>query len=209
MARSNPAKNWNSARKHLRADPVMRRIIARCGPCGLQPRRDYYPFLCKAIFNQQLSGKIAKILFNRFCVHFPRKQPTPRRTIELLAEGDKVRRASGLSKQKTKYLLDLARHFSDGRIPVRKLSRMSDDEIIELLTAVHGIGRWTAEMFLIFVLNRPDVWPVDDLGIREAFKRAYKLPDRLKPKDLTHRAEHWRPYRSVATWYLWRSLDAK
>src|SRR5438552_1470364 len=203
----NSKANWVAARRHLNTDPVMSRLIKSAGPCKLAQRRDYFPFLCKAIFNQQLSGKIAKILFARFCAHFPRNTPTPTRTIELLSRGEKIRRAIGLSKQKQKYLLDLARHFDDGRIPVRKLSRPSDDEIIESLTAVHGIGRWTAEMFLIFVLNRPDVWPVDDLGVREAFKRAYNLPDRLKPKDLTDRAEHWRPFRSVATWYLWRSLD--
>jgi DNA-3-methyladenine glycosylase II len=184
-------------------------IMNRVGVCKLAAQTAYFTFLCKAIFNQQLSGKIAKILFGRFCDHFPRKRPTPKRTIALLSgRGDKVRRACGLSRQKRKYILDLARHFADGRIPVRRLPKMSDDEIIECLSAVHGIGRWTAEMFLIFVLNRPDVWPVDDLGVREAFKRAYNLPDRLKPKELTDRAEHWRPYRSIATWYLWRSLDA-
>jgi DNA-3-methyladenine glycosylase II len=186
----------------------MCQLIDRIGACKLAAQTGYFTFLCKAVFNQQLSGKIAKILFGRFCAHFPRKRPTPKRTIALLSRGDKVRRACGLSRQKRKYILDLARHFADGRIPVRRLPKMSDDEIIECLTAVHGIGRWTAEMFLIFVLNRPDVWPVDDLGVREAFKRAYNLPDRLKPKELTDRAEHWRPYRSIATWYLWRSLDS-
>src|SRR5437773_434594 len=183
-------RNWTIARRCLRRDAVMCRIMKRVGACKLAAQPDYFMFLCKAIFNQQLSGKIAKILFGRFRGHFPRKRPTPKRTIALLARGDKVRRACGLSRQKRKYILDLARHFADGRIPVRRLPKMSDDEIIESLTAVHGIGRWTAEMFLIFVLNRPDVWPVDDLGVREAFKRAYNLPDRLKPKELTDRAEH-------------------
>src|SRR5437868_6835998 len=129
------SNSWSEARKHLRTDPVMRGLIARCQPCALARRRDYFPFLRKAIFNQQLSGKIAKILFERFCSHFPRRRPTPKRTIQLLAKGEKVRRASGLSRQKTRYLLDLARHFKDGRIPVRRFSRMSDDQIIESLTA--------------------------------------------------------------------------
>jgi len=202
------SNGWVEAHNHLNADPVMRQIIKKAGDCKLSRRTDYFPFLCKAVFNQQLSGKIARLLYGRFAAHFPKKKPTPPRAIGLLSQrGDRFRRACGLSKQKQKYLLDLARHFNDGRIPTRRLASMTDDQIIESLTAVHGIGRWTAEMFLIFVLNRPDVWPVDDLGVREAFKRAYKLPSRLKPKELTNRAEHWRPYRSVATWYLWRSLD--
>src|SRR5262245_27022785 len=103
--------NWASARRHLRTDPIMGSIIKRVGPCKLAPRKDYFTFLCRAIFFQQLSGKIVKILFGRFCAHFPGKRPTPKRTIELLSRGgEKVRRASGLSKQKRKYILDLARH---------------------------------------------------------------------------------------------------
>jgi DNA-3-methyladenine glycosylase II len=202
--------NWKAATRTLSTDPVMAKIIRCVGPCRIQRRRDYYPFLCKAIFNQQLSGAIASLLFSRFCEQFPNRRPTPARTLELLdRRGEKIRRACGLSRQKQKYIVDLARHFANGKIRSRHLARMSDDQIIECLTNVHGIGRWTAEMFLIFVLNRPDVWPVDDLGVREAFKRAYSLRARLKPRDLTDRAEHWRPYRSVATWYLWRSLDVE
>src|SRR5439155_23472225 len=109
--------NWSAARRHLNRDPVMCRIIKQSGPCKLARRRDYFPFLCKAIFNQQLSGKIAKILFARFCEHFPRKTPTPQRTIQLLSRGHKVRRAVGLSKQKQKYLVDLGRTFPTAESP--------------------------------------------------------------------------------------------
>ncbi len=112
----------------------------------------------------------------------------------------------GLSRQKRAYLIDLADHFVSNKIATRKLSRMSDDEVIEALTKVKGVGRWTAEMFLIFVLNRPDVWPVDDLGVQEAVKKALKLPARPKPKELMLLGDRWRPHRSLAAWYMWRSL---
>src|SRR4029079_19084850 len=110
----------------------------------------------------------------------------------------------GLSRQKAKYLLDLARPFQNGEIPTRRLSSMDDEACIEFFPRVHGIGRWTAQMFLMFTLNRPDVLPVDDLGLREAVRDVYKLPKRPTPKEVVERGEIWRPYRSVATWYLWR-----
>ena len=116
---------------------------------------------------------------------------------------EEVRRV-GLSRQKRAYLIDLARHFVDGEIPTRSFAGMSDEQVIESLTRVKGVGRWTAEMFLIFVLNRPDVLPVDDLGLRESARRFYKLPARPRAKELTALGEAWRPWRSIATWYLWR-----
>ena len=203
--------NWNSARAHLSSvDPILRRIIRRVGPCTLAPRpqRQYFETLCKSIYTQQISTKIAAILYARFCEQFPRKRPTPPGVIEFLTNGhvDLIKRC-GLSRQKRAYVLDLARHFADNEIPTRRLHRMSDDEVIEALVRVKGVGRWTAEMFLMFVLNRPDVLPVDDLGLREAAKRAYRLKERPKAAELRAIAEKWRPYRTVATWYLWRSLS--
>jgi DNA-3-methyladenine glycosylase II len=206
MSKSN---NWSAAQRHLsRAHPGMKRIIRRVGPCKLRRRRDYFPILCHSIFAQQLSTKIANILFARFQKLFPRGRITPARVIRLLdARADREKlKGVGLSRQKRAYLLDLASHFVRGEIPTRKFARMHDEEIIESLTKVNGIGRWTAEMFLIFVLNRPDLWPVDDLGLREGIKRLNKLTDRPKAKDCIPHGDCFRPYRSIATWYLWRSL---
>jgi DNA-3-methyladenine glycosylase II len=198
---------WSEATRYLRrVDPILRRVIDRVGPCTVTPRRDYFVVLCKAIFNQQLSTIVAATLFGRFRDLFPMRRPTPGLVIQML-EGSGAAasmRACGLSRQKAAYLLDLARHFQNGEIPTRRLSSMDDEAVIEALVRVHGIGRWTAEMFLIFTLNRPDVLPVDDLGLREAVRDVYKLPQRPTPTEVIERGEIWRPYRSVATWYLWR-----
>ena len=122
-----------------------------------------------------------------------------------LREGDEETvRSCGLSRQKRSYILDLAERFHAKQIPSRRFSRMSDDQIIESLTQIKGIGRWTVEMLLIFGLNRTDVWPVDDLGLQEGVRRAFKMAERPKAKEIVHFADAWRPYRSVATWYLWR-----
>jgi DNA-3-methyladenine glycosylase II len=201
------AADWSRAITHLRrADPAMRRIIRRVGPCTLAPRRDYFVVLCDSIYSQQLSVRIASILFDRFCAAFPRKRPTPRRVIELLNSNGQALARCGLSRQKRAYILDLAQHFIDGRIPTRKLARMSDEQIIDALLCVNGIGRWTAEMFLIFVLNRPDVWPADDLGLQESYRRFFKLKSRPTRKQLVPLGDRFTPYRTVATWYLWRAL---
>jgi DNA-3-methyladenine glycosylase II len=202
--------DWSAARRHLRRDPVLAKIIAAVGPCTLKPRRDHFVVLCKAIYSQQISTKVAAVLFGRFRRNFPGLRPTPRRVIDFLNNSDAgnegALRGCGLSRPKKSYLIDLATHFVDEKIPSHRLSRMSDDEVIESLTAVKGIGRWTAEMFLMFTLNRPDVLPVDDLGLQTAVQRAYGLKDRPKADELRKIAEGWAPYRSVATWYLWRSL---
>ncbi len=198
-------RDWSAAERHLRrADPVLRSIIRRVGPCTLERRRDYFVVLCKAIYAQQLSTTVATVLFARFRDEFPGRRPTPARVLSLLNGDEKVQRRCGLSRQKAVYLKDLARHFVDGEIPTRRLATMDDQAIIDSLVRVKGIGRWTAEMFLIFVLNRPDVFPVDDLGLREAVREAYGLPERPSAAELTERGELWRPYRTIATWYLWR-----
>lgn len=200
--------DWSDACRHLsRADSVMARIIKHVGPCTLIPRRDYFNILCISIFNQQISTKIAAILFNRFRDEFPHRRPTPARALKFLKEADAFKRC-GLSRQKRAYLIDLSEKFIGRKIPVRQLSRMSDEEVIETLTQVKGIGRWTAEMFLMFTLNRPDVLPVDDLGLREGVKRAYTLRERPDAKKVRQIAERWKPWRSVATWYLWRGMAA-
>jgi DNA-3-methyladenine glycosylase II len=197
---------WAEAARHLaKADRKLAQIIKRVGPCALAPRRDYFPSLCRAIFAQQLSTKVAATLVNRFRDQFPRRQPTPALLRDRLrADNGQFMRACGLSKQKAGYLLDLSEHFVERRIDTRKLRKMSDHEVIDALVEVKGIGRWTAEMFLIFVLNRPDVLPVDDLGLREGVREIYELRKRPAPLELQELAEPWKPWRSVATWYIWR-----
>lgn len=200
---------WSAALKHLRRDPVMKKLIARVGPCTLHPRRDYFVVLCKSIFNQQISTKVAATLFGRFRDRFPLRRPTPARVATFLTCGDEpLIRTCGLSRQKRAYVLDLAQRFATGAIPTRRFNRMSDEDIIQALTQVKGVGRWTGEMFLMFVLNRPDVLPVDDLGLREGVKVAYGLAERPSARTLTDLGERWRPYRTIATWYLWRGLSA-
>ena len=183
----------------------MGRIIRAVGPCTLAPRRDYFVVLCKAIFTQQISTAVATVLFGRFRDLFPQRRPTPTLVLEALTSRPiEVIRHCGLSRQKAAYIQDLARHFVDNRIPTRKLARMDDEAVIDALVNVNGIGRWTAEMFLIFTLNRPDVLPVDDLGLRVGVGNLFGLKERPKPKEVIALAEPWRPYRSIATWYLWR-----
>jgi DNA-3-methyladenine glycosylase II len=148
---------------------------------------------------------VATVLFGRFRDLFPRRRPTPQLVLDAFGKGEpEVLRKCGLSRQKATYLQDLSRHFVDGRIPTRRLGRMTDEEVIASLVEVKGIGRWTAEMFLIFTLNRPDVLPVDDLGLKEGVRDVYGLPERPGAKALAEIGERWRPYRSIATWYLWR-----
>ncbi len=194
-----------NATKHLtRADPVMRRIIKTIGACELRPgaRGDHFTTLLRAIVGQQLSAKAAETIWLRFiALH---GDPRRLRPEDVLAMSDEAMRGVGLSNAKTAYAKDLAARVASGELPLNRISRRTDDAIIADLVAVKGIGRWTAEMFLIFKLGRPDIWPVDDLGIRNAVKRAYNVEP---TKDtLAAVAEPWRPWRSVASWYLWRSL---
>jgi DNA-3-methyladenine glycosylase II len=200
--------DWSAATRHLRrADPKLAKIIKKVGPCTINSRRDYFPFLCVCIFNQQISMKIAAILYGRFRDMFSDRKPDAKHLLELHERSPDWVKLCGVSRQKREYLLDLSRKFIDGHIPTRRLNRMSDEEVIESLTQIKGIGQWTAEMFLMFVLNRPDVLPVDDLGLREAVKRLYQLRERPDAKKLRKIAELWRPWRTVATWYLWRGME--
>ena len=180
-------------------------IIQRVGPCTLAPRRDYFVVLCKAVFTQQISTAVATVLFGRFRELFPMRRPTPAAVIEALeTRPAELIRYCGLSRQKAAYLRDLAEHFVDGRIPTRRLAAMDDEAVIESLVNVKGIGRWTAEMFLIFTLNRPDVLPVDDLGLQEGVREIRGLAVRPRAGALAELCEPWRPWRTVATWYVWR-----
>ena len=181
----------------------MRCLIARVGPCELKPCPRYFVTLCDSIISQQLSGRVAEVIFERFAALCPRRRPTPQ-AVARLPLGRL--RAAGLSKQKAGYLKDLAKGFLNGRIDMRRLTRQSNEDIIGTLTTIHGIGRWTAEMFLMFSLNRLDVLPVDDLGIQKAIQRWYGF--RHLPASATMRkiGRPWHPYETIACWYLWRSL---
>jgi DNA-3-methyladenine glycosylase II len=188
-------------------DPILRRIMKQIGPCQLRAQRHYFWALAEAIVSQQLSVAAAATIFKRLRRLYPHHRVPPPK--DLLATPATRLRAVGLSRQKVVYLKGLAEAALDGRLPSRRLHALSDDEVVDILTRLHGIGRWTAEMFLIFVLMRLDVFPVDDLGLQKAIQRAYGL--RRHPSATTmHRiARRWEPYRTVATWYLWASRDGK
>ena len=183
-------------------DPVLARIIERVGPIRFKPDSDHYEAIVGSIIYQQLAGSAARAILNRFKQLYDGRLPSPK---EFLATENKRLRGSGLSPQKISYIKDLAERLLDGRLDLKKLDDMSDEEAMSQLDAVHGIGRWTAEMFLLFKLGRTDVLPVDDLGLRKAAKLEYrlrKLPSREKFEKI---AADWHPYSSISTLYLWRS----
>ena len=203
------------AMAHLSAtDPVLARIIDAVGPIEIALRRERFAALGRAIIFQQLAGAAARTIHDRFVALFPgRRFPTPRQVLD--APPEDLRRV-GLSRQKSLYLKDLAAHVENGALNFHRFSKMEDEEIIVDLTRVHGIGRWTAEMFLMFNLGRPDVLPVTDYGVRKGFALTFqRLPksrpieasDLPKPDVVFKRGQKWRPFRSVASWYLWRACD--
>src|SRR5215468_4534110 len=183
-------------------------LIKRVGPCYLKPKKRRSPFqsLVQSVAYQQLNGTAAATILGRVKALYPNKTfPTPD---DLLATPDEKLRAAGLSRAKTAAIKDIARKTLEGTVPSgRALLRMSDDEIITRLTQVRGIGRWTVEMLLLFDLGRPDVWPVDDYGVRKGFAKTFRKRILPTPKQLMKHGEKWRPYRSVAAWYFWRALD--
>jgi 3-methyladenine DNA glycosylase/8-oxoguanine DNA glycosylase len=194
------------ARRHLRrADPVMARVVEAVGPCRLAVDRRGGPFaaLAEAILYQQLAGKAAATIHGRFCALCGRRFP---RAEDVARLGDAELRGAGLSRQKIGYLRDLTARAQDG-LPLGRLRDLDDERVIETLTEVKGIGRWTAEMFLIFRLGRLDVLPVDDYGVQKGMQRAYRMRSLPKAARMRRVAEAWRPYRSVAAWYLWRVAD--
>jgi DNA-3-methyladenine glycosylase II len=194
---------WDRAKRALaRRDAVMAAIMRRHPRVYMTVRGEPFKTLARAICGQQISVKAAQSVWNRFelCV----SEVTPEK---VLARQRTELRACGLSDRKTEYIADLAQHFADGRIHARDWPRMSDEEIIAELTDVRGIGRWTAEMFLMFNLLRPDVFPLDDLGLQKGIRVAYFKGRKVSLRTMKRMGESWRPWRSVATWYLWRSLD--
>jgi DNA-3-methyladenine glycosylase II len=190
----------------MRRDPVLGAAIRRIGVCGMADRQrtDHLSALVGAIVSQQLSTKAAATIFGRFLSLFPEKQMPSAAAIDAL--DDAALRSVGLSGQKVGYLRDLCARIADGRLRLEELDDLPDEIVIERLTAVKGFGRWTAEMFLMFRLHRPDVLPVGDLGIVNAVRKLYGLRKQPDPKRLQKIGEAWRPYRSVACWYLWQSL---
>lgn len=192
----------------MRRDPVLAAIIRQHGPCGLgavRDRFDHFAMLTRAIVFQQLSTKAAATIYNRLLESLPGGLPTP---AALAALSDEQFRTAGISRQKGAYLRDLSAKVLGGLLPLDRVDAMPDEDVIVALTQVKGIGRWTAEMFLIFRLQRPDVLPLGDLGIVNAIRKAYRLRKKPTAKRLQEIGEPWRPYRSVACWYLWRSLDS-
>ena len=198
---------WDAACKHLkRSDRVMKRLIPRFGEARLTSRGDAFTTLSRSVVGQQISVKAAQSVWNRFSeLARPNGGPLSPQVVAGL-ELDALRGA-GLSARKAEYLLDLATHFAGGRLHVNQWRQMPDESIIEELIEIRGIGRWTAEMFLIFHLMRPDVLPLDDLGLIRGISLNYFSGESVSRAEAREVAEAWAPYRSVATWYLWRSLD--
>jgi DNA-3-methyladenine glycosylase II len=191
---------------HLKkCDPVLRGIIERVGPCRMEFGVPEFRSLAEAIVYQQLNGKAAVTIFNRFAA-LAGDPLTPDGILKL---SDEQLRSVGLSKQKSAYLKDLAAKTAAGALDFSRLHELTDDDVIQHLTQVKGVGVWTAHMFLMFSLRRPNVLPTGDYGVQVAIRKHYKKRKLPKPKDMEKIAKAWAPYRSVACWYLWRSLDIK
>jgi len=192
---------------HLRrADPVLGRVIDSVGPFTLEPRVGSFPALARAIFFQQLAGPAARAIMRRVLDLLGTDDERFYAPQEFLAASDEDLRAAGLSRQKLVYLRDLASKFASGELREDEFADMDDEDVIRRVASVKGIGRWTAEMFLIFSLGRPDVLPVDDLGVRRGFQQVYGLDGAPSPEQMRIIAEAWRPFRTVGAWYMWRSL---
>jgi DNA-3-methyladenine glycosylase II len=200
--------DYTKARRYLlRTDPRLAAIIKAIGPCGLGnlPERAPFTALAYSIASQQLSVKAADTIFNRFCDLFPPDRvPDPAKIVTM--KGDTIR-GVGFSRPKVAFIQDLAAQVVDQRLPLDTLDTLSDEDVMRTLTAVKGIGRWTAEVYLMFRLGRMDVFPADDLGLIKAVQRVYGLRKKPTRDRMLKIAEPWRPYRSVAAWYLWRSLS--
>jgi DNA-3-methyladenine glycosylase II len=206
-AESLTPEGYERARRVLmRRDPILGAAIKRIGPCGMadRQRKDHLSALVGSIVSQQLSTKAAATIFGRFTALFPDHHIPDAAAIAAI--DDARLRGVGLSGQKVGYLRDLSARIMDGRLNLDELDTLPDEAVIERLTAVKGFGRWTAEMFLMFRLHRPDVLPIDDLGIQNAIQRLYRLRKRPTAKRMLQLGELWKPYRSVASWYLWQTL---
>jgi len=189
----------------VRADAAFKPLIAAVGPVDLRdPSGDPFNALLRAIVFQQLAGRAATAIHGRVVALFDGGVPTP---AAMLATRPEKLRAAGLSANKQAAVVDLAAKFADSTIPTHDFAGLTDDEVIARLVQVRGVGPWTAEMFLMFELQRPDVWPVDDFGVRAGWKRLHNLAEAPKPKELAALGDVFRPYRSAAAWYLWRAVD--
>jgi len=202
--------HWIEAgKKHLAKDPVFKELILRHTdiPLLAQKRIDLFSSLAHAITNQQLSGRVAQVIYNRVRALFPRKQLKPELLLKI-PEADL--RKAGLSWNKIRSMRDLAQRMIDKRIPANtKLFKLTDDVLIEKLSEVYGIGPWTVQMLLIFKLGRADVFPSSDLGVQKGFQKLLKKRLLPKAKHMDRHSERWKPYRSLAAWYLWRAVDEK
>jgi DNA-3-methyladenine glycosylase II len=197
-----------ATRTLARRDPELARLIKVHGICplGTRARRDGFSALVRAIIFQQLATAAASTIHDRVMTSMGCRSCPPPAT--WLATPEDRLRAAGLSNQKLRYILDLCRHVNDGTLDTRRLHRMPDEDVIATLTQVKGIGRWTAEMYLIFHLQRPDVLPLGDLGVVTGFAKVYGGGVKVPPDAMTAHAEQWRPYRSIGSWYMWRALEA-
>ena len=194
---------WEDACKHLmKKDRVMKRLIPQFGQACLQSRGDAFATLARSVVGQQISVKAAQTVWDRFA-KLPQRM-TPAQVLRLKIDD---MRAAGLSARKVEYLVDLSLHFDSGKVHVEDWTAMDDEAIIDELVAIRGIGRWTAEMFLIFHLMRPNVLPLDDVGLINGISKSYFSGDVVSRSDAREVALAWAPYRTVATWYIWRSLD--
>lgn len=193
--------------RHLRAaDPKLASVIDEVGKCTFEPHGDgsHFTAVTRAIVYQQLSGKAAATIYGRFAQLFETGEPVAH---GLLGLSDEDLRGVGLSRQKSAYLRDLATRAHSGEVAIDSLHELSDDEIISALTSIKGVGRWTAQMFLMSRLGRPDILPDLDLGIQKGIQRAYRMRKLPTPKKVLEVGRKWAPYRTIASWYLWRSLD--
>ncbi len=192
----------------IKVDPDLAKVIRKIGCCTLKPdkSRTVYASLVRSIVYQQLTGKVAGIIFNRLLGLFPGKRfPSPQSILSISIER---LRSAGLSNQKSQYIRNIAQASIDGIVPdSRMANRMTDQQLVNQLTSIKGVGRWTVEMLLIFRLGRPDVLPVTDYGVQKGFAVVKRLVEHPKPKQLIVAGECWSPYRTVATWYLWRATD--
>jgi len=196
---------WTQGTRHLKKkDPVLGKIIDRLGPYEFELDDDHYEALVGSIIFQQLAGTAARAILNRFKQIYNGKIPRPRQYLET---DEKYLKASGLSPQKIKYIRDLSERIENGVLDLKKISSLPTEDVVRQLDEVKGIGRWTAEMFLIFVLGRTDVLPVDDLGLRKAAQKSYRLRKLPTKERFEQLSENWHPYCSIATLYLWRSQE--
>ena len=205
MATTRPVSPRTVAQRIVRADPAFATVVKAAGP--FQPRppsTDAFNALARAIVFQQLAGRAATAIHGRFVALFEGADPTPEATLAIPPER---LRSAGLSGNKTAAIVDLALKCTDGTVPLDGLDGIEDDEVVARLSVVRGIGRWTAEMFLLFDLHRADVWPVDDLGVRKGWMLIHRQDDMLKPRELMVAGEPLRPHRSAAAWYCWRAVD--